>query len=642
MNDFCIAIGIVLVAALSLPLGAVEKPAVETARVPDYAMSERKDIPSQDTWKLEDLYPAMDDWKADRDQLQRLIARVDEVSKEWTSAPGKMLSLLELLSTIDMKTNRLFAYASLLCDGQMSNPSYQGMRGEMLTIATQFGAKISFVNPDILALGAQRFAEYLKAEPALKPYRFTVEQLLRSKDHVLASDQERIVSLTGLFAGATGRAARMLNDVEAPPARVTLGDGTSVELNIATFLRHRRSPVASDRNLVMHAYFDNLQRYQNTLAILLDGAVKQHLFDAQVHNYRDCREASLFGNDIDPKVYDQLLSSVRANLAPLHRYLSLKRELLGLERYRYEDIYASAVPSISRTYTYSEAREIVMNSMKPLGPEYAKALEEAFDGRWIDVYPNKDKQSGAFSSGIYGVHPYVKLNYDGQYDWVSTLAHELGHALHSLFSNRTQPYPDAQYPIFLAEVASTFNENLLMQELLKSEKDDAFKLYVLDSYLERVRGTVYRQALFAELELAMHRRVEEGQTLTPDWLNAKYLGLTRDYYGHDQGVCDVGDFIQTEWSSVPHFYRQYYVYQYATGLIASVALSDTVLKGGPAERDRYLDLLKAGGSDFPVALLKKAGVDMTAPAPADAAFRRFGELVDEMETIVARMKAGRR
>jgi oligoendopeptidase F len=403
-------------------------------------------------------------------------------------------------------------------------------------------------------------------------------------------------------------------------------------------MRLRASKNAADRTLAMSSFWNNQKKFENTLAILQDGAIKQHWFNAQIHNYPDCLSARLFGENISPEVYHQLIRSVHDYLPALQRYLALKQKMLGLPKFRYEDIYASAVQAVDKTYTFAEARKLMNESLRPLGKDYAAGLKQAFDNRWMDLYPNKGKESGAYSGGVYGLHPYIKLNYNGDYDAVSTMAHELGHALHSQFANLTQPYATSGYTTFLAEIASTFNEHLLMHYLLKNEKDELFKLYILDNYLDGFRATLYRQTLFAEFELAMHNRVEAGQTLTADWLNRKYLELARVYYGHDQGVCQVDDYIQVEWNRISHFYLNYYVFQYSTGLIASMALSDMVLNGGPKEQARYLEFLKAGGSDYPLAILKKAGVDMTSPEPYAAALKRFDKLVGEMETIVAKLK----
>jgi oligoendopeptidase F len=607
-------------------------------KVPDYSLLERRQVPLEHTWKIEDLFASEADWQAEKEILAGDVERIDALAKDWTASPAAMLALLDLVSAIELKGSRLMSYASHQADTDMGNTRFQAMQGEIRTRFVQMSSKLSFMQPDILALGAEKFAAYLKAEPGLAVYRFAVEGILREKDHVLPNEQQRIASLTGLFSGVPGRASGMLNNVEAPRTEVTLSDGKKVLLDQAAYQRLRASKNAADRALVMKSFWENQKKYENTLAILQDGAVKQHFFNAQIRNYPDCLAARLFSEDISPEVYRQLIRQVHAFLPALQRYLALKQKMLGLPKFRYEDVYASAVQAVDKTFTFAEARRVIEAALKPLGKDYAAALRRAFDDRWMDLYPNKGNESGAYSGGVYGVHPYIKLNYNGDYDAVSTTAHELGHAMHSYFSDQAQPFPTSNYTTFLAEIASTFNEHMLMHHLLKNEKDDLFKLYILDNYLDGFRGTLFRQTLFAEFELAMHNRVEAGQTLTADWLNGKYLELTRQYYGHDRGVCQVDDYIQSEWSGIPHFYMNYYVFQYSTGIIASLALSDRVAKGDPQAQAGYLEVLKAGGSDYPLAILKKAGVDMAGPEPYVAALKRFDGLVGEMEKIVARLQ----
>lgn len=627
-----------LCAILLLPLLIAGQEDKVEKKIPDYSLQDRKDVPVAYTWKIEDLFASTADWQAEKEAATKLIAQIDEKAKGWTVSPATMLALLDLVSEIDLKGSRLMSYASNQTNTDMGNTLYQSLEGDIRSILVQLNSKLAFLQPDVLALGAEKFAAYLQTEPKLAVYRFGIESILREKDHVLPGEQQRIASLTGLFAGVPGRASGMLNDVEAPSVEVTLSDGQKVLLNQAAYVRLRASKNAADRTLVMKSFWENQKKYENTLAILQDGAIKQHLFNAQIHNYPDCLTARLFGENIAPEVYQQLIHSVHEYLPALQRYLALKQKMLGLPKFRYEDIYASAVQAVDKTYTFGEARKLIDESLQPLGKDYAAGLKLAFANRWLDLYPNKGKESGAYSGGVYGVHPYVKLNFNGDYDAVSTLAHELGHAMHSYFSDHAQPYATANYATFLAEIASTFNEHLLMHYLLKNEKDDLFKLYILDNYLDGFRGTLFRQTLFAEFELAMHERVEKGQTLTADWLNQKYLELTRQYYGHDKGVCQVDYYIQVEWSRIPHFYMNYYVFQYSTGIIASMALSDMVVKGDKKVQAGYLEVLKAGGSNYPLAILKKAGVDMTKPEPYAAALKRFDQLVGEMEKIVARLK----
>lgn len=605
--------------------------------IPDFSQTERKDIPVEYTWKIDDLYANDDAWRADKDAVVALIAKVDDMQKSWTASSANMIAMLDLITEINIKSGVLYGYSSHQGAADIGDVKFQKMEGELQSIFVNFGAKLSFINPDVLALGKEKFEQYLKEEPKLKPYSFMLVDILRSKDHILPEDQQKIVSMTGLFSGVPSKTANMLNDMEIPPAEVTLQNGTKVALNYANYVKYRGDKNAADRSLVMREFWKHQKTYENTFAILQDGSVKNHLFGAKVKKFDDCLDAKLFGDNIQREVYTNLVKSVKENLNPLHRFLKLKQKLLKLDKYRYEDVYASAVPSVDKLYTFSESENIIKESLKPLGKEYIDALELAFRNRWMDIYPNKNKESGAYSGGVFGVHPYIKLNYNGEYDAVSTEAHELGHAMHSYFSNKYQPYPTADYTTFLAEIASTFNENMLMEYLLKSETDDTFKLYILDKYLDQVRGTLYRQTLFADFELAMHEKVEEGKSLTADWLNEKYLSLTREYYGHDKGVCQVDDYIQTEWSKIPHFFYNFYVFQYSTGIISSMALAEMVSNGTEKERDAYLGMLKSGGKDYPINILKEAGVDMTTKEPYEKAFKRFDDLVSEMEKIMVRL-----
>ncbi|HVO77114.1 MAG TPA: M3 family oligoendopeptidase, partial [Candidatus Bathyarchaeia archaeon] len=472
--------------------------ATETGKViPDFSMKSRSEVPVQYTWRIEDIYPTYEDWQKDKDVVVKLIAQIDEKKKGWTESAQKMADLCELADAIARKGARLFSYASLQSDVDMGNSKYQIMKGELQSIFVQVGVKLAFQQEDLLKMKEETLVSYFKAEPRLAPYRFGIEQTLRERPHILNEDQQQIVSMTGLFANTASKAANMLNNVDIPAPEVKLADGSTVKLNNAMYNRYRASKEPSDRTTVMRTYWQNRKKYENTFAALFDGQMKQHLFSAQSQHYRNCLEARLDGDNIDTLVYYQLVKSVNDNLGIFQRYLRLKGKLQGLDTMRYEDIYGSAVKSVDKTYTWDEGRSLVLEALKPLGDEYESELRRAFDGRWIDIYPNKDKQGGAYSGGVYGVHPYVKLNFNGHYNEVSTIAHELGHSMHTYYANKTQPFANAGYPTFLAEIASTFNETLLLKHMLKNEKDDLFKLYLLDSYLDAVRGTIFRQTLFA-------------------------------------------------------------------------------------------------------------------------------------------------
>ncbi len=611
-------------------------------KVPDYSTTERKNIPVEDTWKIDDIYPNIDAWKADKEKLTAMLGQIDDMSKGWTGSAKTMLVMCRQSEEMGKLAVKLYSYASHQANVDLSNNQFKGMKGEMQGLFVQYGAKMAFFNPDVITLGQATFDSYLKAEPGLEVYKFSIGDVLRGKDHILPKEEQEIVSMTGLFSNVSSEASSMLNNLEIPVKDVTLSDGKTVSLTPSNFQLYRAAKNPDDRELVMNTFYSNLKNYENTLAVLLNGGIKQHLFSAKVLKFDDCLSSRLFDDNIPSSVYTNLVSSVKDNLAPLHHYLKVKQQLLGMAKLRYSDLFASAVPTVDKEFSYEEAEKIILEMAKPLGKEYTDVLQTAFRNRWIDRYPNKGKENGAYSSGVYGVHPFIKMNFTGKYDDVSTLAHELGHSMHSYYSNAAQPYVNSSYATFLAEIASTFNENLLVDYFLKNEKDDLFKLYILDNYLEQIRGTLYHQTMFAEFELNMHKRVEDGKSLTPDWLDKEFLSLNKLYYGDDKGVCDVEDYIQCGWSRIPHFYRNYYVFQYSTGIIASLALSDMVLKGGDEARNRYLSMLKAGGSDYPIDILKKAGVDMTTTKPYTDAYKRFDDLVGEMEKIVVRLKADKK
>ena len=605
---------------------------VET--IPDYSGTPRAAVPDAFKWRIAELYPDEAAWRAALADLKARIPGLEPLGQAWTTSAQAMGDFLERLERIQIQGSRLSHYASLQADMDLGDTRYQTMKGEIQSVLVDLGARLAFMDPELLELGEAKVEAYIQADPRLVPHRVGFLRVLRLKDHVLPEGEARVVATAGLFAHAPHGAAGMLTDLDMVRPEVTLASGEQVLLSTANYQKHRASKDRGDRQLVMETYWTGQKRFENTLATLLDAGIKQDLFHAKVHHYPTCLDAALYPEAIDTAVYRNLVATVRANLAPLHRLLRLRQRMLGLPALRYADVYASAVNSVTRTYPYQEARDLVVRAAGHLGDDYARVLEGAFSDGWIDIYPNLGKQSGAYSSGVYGLHPFVKMNYDGTFHHVSTLAHELGHAMHSHLAEQAQPYPTADYPIFLAEIASTFNENMLMHTLLETERDTTLKLFLLDSYLETLRGTLFRQTLFAEFELAMHERVEQGQSLTPDWLNARYLELTRLYYGHDQGVVAVDDYIQSEWSGIPHFYYGYYVYQYATGIVASMALAQAVLAEGEPARQRYLGFLGSGSSRFPLDTLKAAGVDLTAPEPVLAALQAFDGLVGQMEALL--------
>lgn len=609
----------------------------QDAVIPDYSSTPRDQVPNEYKWNLTDIYSNYELWNADKAEVNTLLGKIKDQAKSWTSSSKNMLEMFKTSDKLELKLYHLYSYARRQYDMEMSNSTFNQMKGEIQSIYVDASMQLNFMNDDLLKMDEKTLMGYFNEEPNLAPYKFTVEQLLRSKKHMLPLAEEQLLSLTGIYSSNISEAASILNDVDIPAPTVTLTDGTKVELNYANYYKYRTAKSPEDRAIAVRGYWKNHKQYENTLATLFDGGMKMDLFNAKARKFNSCLQSRLFQDNIDTTVYYQLIKEVNANLPSLHRYLKLKQKMLGLETLKYEDLWASSVKSVNKVYPYDEAKKLVQNSLTVLGSEYADGLKQAFNNGWIDVYPNKDKESGAYSDAIYDIHPYVKMNYDGEYSNVSTLAHELGHAMHSYLTNRNQPYSNSNYTTFLAEIASTFNENLLMDYLLKNETDDNLKLFIIDQFLERARQTIYRQSLFAEFELAMHQKVEEGKTLTADWLNQKYLELTRLYYGHDKGVTLVDDYIEIEWSKIPHFFYNFYVFQYSTGIISSMALSQNIITGKTGAVDKYLGMLKSGNSDYSIKLLQNAGVDMMTSDPYDAAFKRFDDLVAEMEKIYERV-----
>ncbi len=606
--------------------------------VPDYSDVVRAEIPTEYTWNHEDIFADSVSWEKELNLLTREIEEFDSLKEGWLTDATKCYNLLQECNSIDRRINSLYTYTSLHSDTEMDNSVFQAMKGKAYNLYITFYSKLSFIEPDIIKAGRKQIDKLIESKPELKSYNQTFDSTLRMTAHVLPEEQEQIITRTALFSDTPGKASSILNDVDIPAPTIVLGNGKRVKLNQANYSKYRSSANPQDRKKVMQKFWKNHAGFKNTHAILLNGVVKNHHFNALTRKYSSCLEAALYPNNISTDVYNRLVETIKSNLTPLHNYLQLKKEMLGIEDFHYYDIYASSIPEFKKEFSIDEARELVTESMRPLGNEYSSLISEGLNSRWMDIYPNRNKRSGAYSNGsVYDTHPFVLMNFDGKFRAVSTLTHEFGHALHSWFSNRTQEYHNSHYPIFLAEIASTFNENLLTEYLLKKTDDPRFRLYLLDQYLENVRATLFRQVLFADFELKIHSHAEKGETLTSDWLNMEYLNLTKEYYGHKQGVVKVDKFIENEWSLIPHFYYNFYVYQYSTGIIASTALSDMVLQGGASEQKAYLNFLKSGCSKYSLDILKETGVDLTSEEPTRKTLSKFEEMTNLMRKTAEKL-----
>lgn len=597
---------------------------------------ERDQMPEQYTWNLADIYPSEAAWRTAKDSLARDASRIDQFKGRLGSSAKTLADALDTWFSLDKELSRLYVYSSLLADQDTRDAHNQGLRSEMQQLGSDLAAKGAYLEPEILRLPKGTIEKFAATEPRLKPYRFYLDDIARRAPHTLSEPEEKLLAGLGPLAGSPSNTYGILSNADFPYPTVTLSDGKQVVVNQANFTAYRGVTNRADREKVMSAFFTALGRFGRTYGSTMNGEVQKVGYFAKARNYPSALAYRLDEPNIPESVYTRLVDGVNKNLSTFHRYLNLRKRMMGLSELHYYDLYAPLVGSVDLKYTPEEAQAHILEAVKPLGSEYGSVIQRAFKERWIDLFPNPGKRSGAYSNGgAYDVHPYMLINYNGRYDDMSTLAHELGHTMQSYFSNKTQPYSTAGYPIFVAEVASTFNESLLIDHMLKSIKDEDARLAILGNYLENIKSTVFRQTQFAEFELRMHEMLAKGQPITGDAMAKLYMDITKKYYGHDQKVCVVDDYIQHEWSYIPHFYRDFYVFQYATSFTASEALAQKVKAGDAAATKRYLSFLSAGGSKYPIDLLKEAGVDMTTDEPLALTVKEMNRVMDEMEKILA-------
>jgi oligoendopeptidase F len=601
---------------------------------------ERSSIPEKYRWNLADLYPSEAAWSAARESLAKRVSTFSEYKGRLGDSPQALAGALQAMFAFDNDLSRLGVYAGALADEDTRAARPLEMRQAAEQIRVQFSSATSWIRPEILSLDPARVRTFLAQEPRLAPFRFYLEEVLRWKPHTLSSGEERVVAEAGNLRNSGSSVHGILSNADLPYPTVKLSGGEAVRIDASAFALHRASRVRADRDLVFDAFFGALKGFSRTMGATLHAQTNAHVFTRNVLKFDSCLDAALFRGAIPTAVYTQLLLDVRRNLPTLHRYLDLRRRMLGLPALRYQDLYAPLVGSVDLRFGPDEARAITLEAFTPLGSEYVEVLRRGYESRWTDFLPSTGKRSGAYSTGVYGVHPYQLLNFNGRYEDLSTLAHESGHSMHTSLAHASQPFPTARYPIFVAEVASTLNENLLFHHMLDRARDDETLLALLGNHLDGLRTTLFRQTQFADFELAFHQKAERGEPLTGENLTALYLKIVRDYYGHDKGVVQIDDLVGVEWAFIPHFYMDFYVYQYATSLVASTALAkgirDEAKTGSTAKRDAYLKMLKAGGSRFPIELLREAGVDMTTSAPFDATISEMNGVIDEMEKILAR------
>lgn len=601
-------------------------------------MKVRDEVPDKYKWNLEDIYKTDDVWKAEKERIQEAMQQMGKYKGKLTQSAATLLEALELNTSLAKEMTRLFSYASMKSDQDTRVTKYAGMKQELQQVFAQYSALTSYIEPELLAsLDENKISQFVSQAKGLEVYQFYLKDLLRKRAHRGSEEVEKVMAYSSLMSGNASNIYSTFFNAEFPHPEIEI-DGKAVRLNPANFALYRESKDRNVRKKVFETYFGKLHEFHRTFGAQLSGNINAALFATKARNYNSTLERALDADNIPTGVYHNLVKNVNDNLATFHRYLNLRRRMLGVDTLHYYDLYAPLVEQVDLSYTVEEAIEHVLKSLKPLGEDYIAVAKRAFNERWIDMYPNEGKRSGAYSNGsVYDVHPYILMNYNGKYNDVSTLTHELGHTMHSYLTNKKQHFANANYSIFVAEVASTFNEELLNDYMLKQIKDDRTRLAILGNYLEGAKGTLFRQTQFAEFELMIHDKAAKGEALTGEDFDKMYLELTRKYYGHDKNVCIVDDNVKSEWSYIPHFYYNFYVYQYATSFTASTALSEKVLKGSKSDLEKYLNFLSSGSTKYPVDLLKDAGVDMNTSEPFDLTIAKINKVIDEMERILTRL-----
>jgi oligoendopeptidase F len=618
-----VSVSAALMVALCLPLTGQER--------------DRGQVPDQFKWNLAEIYPTDAAWRAAKDKAAADLPALKQFQGKLGSSAATLADALERAYAINKDISRAYVYASMLADQDTRDAGHQGMQQEMVQLYANFSAATSFMEPEILKFEKGTTTRFTANEPRLKKYEFYLADIERRAQHTLSDKEEALLAIAGPVGNTPSSVYGILANADFPYPTVTLSDGKSITVNQANFGLYRGGPNRQDRETVMSAFFNALGKFSRTYGTTMDGEVQKVAFYAKARKYNSSIEFALDGANLPVSVYTRLVDGVNQNLSTFHRYLNLRKKMMGLTDLHYYDLYAPLVGSVNLTYTPEQAQKNVLDAVAPLGAEYQATIKRAFTERWIDLFPTPGKRSGAYSNGgAYDVHPYMLINYNGKYEDMSTLAHELGHTMQSYFSNKTQPYPTADYPIFVAEVASTFNESLLNAHMLKTITNDDARLALLGGYLENAKGTVFRQVQFAEFEMKMHEMAAKGEPITGDAMAKLYLDITRKYYGHDQKICIVDDYIANEWSYIPHFYRDFYVFQYATSFTASEALAQKVKSGDPVAVKKYLTFLSSGGSKYAIALLKDAGVDMTTDEPLQLTLKEMNRVMDEMEAILAK------
>ena len=594
-------------------------------------LPKRDDIDEKYKWNLSDMYSTIDTWENDVNTVKTFMQEIIKYKGTLCKSPENLLQCLKISNEMMALNDMIYVYARMKRDEDNGNSIYQALADRASTLSTEVYAAISFIVPEITSIPESKLESFIDSHEELKVYRQFFNEIIRQKEHILSEKEEELLALSSDMAGTARDIFTMFNNADLKFPFIKDENGEDIELTKGRYTKFLENSDRRVRKDAFTALYDTYGKYKNTLASSLTGNMKANKFYSTAQKYNSSLEASLDGDNISPDVYNNLIETINKNLPLLHRYLKLRKRALKLEELHMYDLYVPIVEETKKNIPYEEALKLVEQGLVPLGEDYIGHLKEAFNSGWVDVFENQGKTSGAYSWGAYKSHPYVLLNYQGTINDVFTIAHEMGHALHTYYTNTTQPYIYSEYKIFVAEVASTVNECLLMEHLLKNTNNKAEKAYLLNHYLEQFRGTIFRQVMFAEFEKQTHKMLSEGKALTSDILCDVYLKLNQKYFAAEVNVDDA---IKMEWARIPHFYTSFYVYKYATGFSSAVAISNMILNEGQSAIDRYKEFLKGGCSEYPLDLLKKAGVDLYTPKPVQDALNVFEKILIELEALL--------
>lgn len=595
------------------------------------SLPKRSEISQEYKWKLEDMYESVDRWEEDYKNVKTLSGEIVKYKGHLGESPEKLLECLKMSDELSSLSDKVFVFARMRRDEDNADPTYQALTDRASALSTEAGAAVSFIVPEIISIPEDKLNSFMNADNGLKLYKQFFDEILRQKKHILSDREEELLALVSEIARAPHDIFTMLNNADIKFPCITDENGEEIEVTKGRYIKFLESKNRRVREDAFHALYSTYHKNRNTLASTLSNSLKKNRFFASVRKYDSSLQASLDSDNISIDVYDNLIETINKNLHLLHRYLKLRKKALKLDEPHMYDLYVPLVEEPKTNILYKEATELVEKGLTPLGEQYILDLKKGFKSGWVDVFENEGKTSGAYSWGTYKTHPYVLLNYQGTINDVFTIAHEMGHALHSYYTNKTQPYIYSEYKIFVAEVASTVNESLLMRHLLSNTSGIKEKTYLLNHYLEEFRGTVFRQVMFAEYEKTVHAKIESGEALTAQSLSSIYRDLNLKYFGSEVVV---DEDIDMEWARIPHFYNAFYVYKYATGFSAATSISQQILSEGKPAVDRYLKFLSSGSSNYPLELLKETGVDLYTPKPVEDALGVFAGILEELEQLI--------